>query len=88
MDKFKPEIIANKTILENKRTNTVFLATKATEHTQLSHKNHSHIQWVGELDIDAPDVREEVKELFTELNLKNYLDIENQINNFLERKGF
>jgi bacterioferritin (cytochrome b1) len=61
------KIIANKSILENKATKCIFIATKLTEETQCMGANREHIEWVGELDISVPDVAEVLRKLFKEI---------------------
>ncbi len=60
-------ITANKSILENTLTNSVFIATKATEETQCKGENREHIVWVGELDIPIPDTEELIMKLYEEI---------------------
>jgi hypothetical protein len=48
-------ITRGKSILENTRTNTVFIADETCEKTQCKGKNREHIQKVGELDINVMD---------------------------------
>lgn len=64
---YKRKIIAGQSILENTLTRTVFLAGKSDEETQLDHKNHQHIEWVGELDIKVPDIEDVLWKLYDKI---------------------
>ena len=83
------KITAGKSILENTSTNTVFIATKATEQTQCKGENRDHIVWVGELDVAIPDSKKLILQLYEEIKhgdeehqkwLKNKIDLFIELN--------
>lgn len=49
------KIIAGKTILLNTKTNCTFIATDFDVKHTGKHESHLHIEWSGELDINAHD---------------------------------
>jgi len=83
------KIIAGKSILHNNITNCTFIAGEVDEITQLSHHNHSHIEWVGDLNYAYPKQTPLLWELFEEIkhgdeDHQNWL--KEAIQSFIDRK--
>jgi hypothetical protein len=60
-------IIAGKSILENTKTNTIFIASTVEQKTQLKGENRNHIIWAGELDVAIPDTKKLMMQLYEEI---------------------
>jgi hypothetical protein len=83
------KITANKSILENTKTNCVFIATKACEETQCEGPNREHIEWVGELDVPVPDCAELMRELYERIKHgdQEHMDwLKSEIESFIDTK--
>lgn len=85
------KIIANKSILENTLTNTIFIAGKLDELTQCKGENRKHIEWVSELDVPTPDIAEILRQLFLEIehgDPEHRKWLKDKIENFIERENY